>query len=314
MPRALSYSAAAKLIEKGATPLCLFLYGPEDYLKEDLLRRAEAKLVAPGMKSFNFSTFDLTEGSLSDALAAAEAFPALGGARMVVIRNAERLSRSKSDRELLKTRLAEPPGSLALFMSAGDIDRKASVLGSLPGAVKPVLLRSFDDRDMDAWVTSKAAAMGLKLTPAAKGALLALSGGTMWQVSNELEKLKVNVGERDEVTDGDVRDLVPGTSRHSALALADAVREGDRRGAAKIASELLKLGEAPASLTALLSSVTFRSWASRGASTSSDSPRAREFRRRALLLCEADSALKRSKLDPALALQLMVDALTMRRR
>jgi DNA polymerase-3 subunit delta len=314
MPGALSYSATVKLIEKGTTPLCLFLYGPEDYLKEDILRRAEAKLLAPGLKSFNFSTFDLTEGSLSDALAAAEAFPALGGARMVVVRNAERLSRSKPDRELLRARLAEPPQSLALLLMAGDIGAKAPVLGALPGPVKPVLLRSLNARDMDAWITSKAAQMGLRLTPGAKSALVALGGGTMWQVSNELEKLKVNAGERDEVTDADVRDLVPGASRHSAFALADALREGDRKRAARIASELLKLGEAPASLTALLSSMTFRSWASCAGRLSPDSTTAKEFRRRALLLCEADSALKRSKVDPALALQLMVDALTMRRR
>ncbi len=314
MPGALSYSAAVKLIEKGAPPLCLFLYGPEDYLKEDLLKRAETALLAPGLKSFNFASFDLAETSLADALAAAEAFPALGGARMVVVRNVQRLSRSKKDRELLKTKLAAPPASAAIFLVAGEIDAKSPALGALPGTVKPVLLKKFSDRDMEAWITSKAAAMGLKLSPAAKRALIALSGGTMWQVSNELEKLRVNAGGRDEVTEGAVLELVPGASRHSAFALIDAIRDGDRRGAARIASELLKLGEAPASLTALLSSVTFRSWASCAGRLSADSAPAGEFRRKALALCEADSALKRSKVDAALAVQLMVDALTTRRR
>jgi hypothetical protein len=36
----------------------------------------------------------------------------------------------------------------------------------------------------------------------------------------------------------------------------------------------------------------------------------REFRKDAVTLCESDHALKRSKLDPALASQLLVDALT----
>ena len=71
--RALGYSEAVRLINKGDLPLCLFLYGPEDFLKEELVRRAAGATLSPGLKSFNFSTFDLAESSLADALSAAEA-------------------------------------------------------------------------------------------------------------------------------------------------------------------------------------------------------------------------------------------------
>ena len=313
MKNAMSYSAAVKLIEKGSTPLCLFLYGPEDYLKEDLTRRAEARFIAPGMKSFNYSTFDLAETTVGEALAAAEAFPALGGARMVVVRNAQRLSRSKVDRELVNARLAAPPEALVLFFVAGDLDAKTPILGSLPAELKPVMLKGLGERDMDTWLTSRAEAIGLKLSPAAKSLLLELTGRSMWQASNELEKLSVNAAGREEVSEEDVLALVPGSSRRSPFALADAIRGADRSGAAELTSELLELGEAPVALTALIAGQTLRGWAACSGGLSAGSPLAKEFRRRALLLCETDSALKRSKVEPFLATQLMVDALTRRR-
>jgi DNA polymerase-3 subunit delta len=310
MPPAITYSAAVELIEKGTMPLCLFLYGPEDYLKEDLARRAETKLLAPGMKSFNFSSFDLTENSLAEVLAAAEAFPALGGARMVIARNAERLARSKKDREMLAARLSRPPESLAILFVAGDLDKKSSLLGALPGTLRPVHLKALSERDIDKWMSAKASSMGLSMSAGARRLLLDLTARSMWRVSNELDKLKVNAGEEADVTEEDVLLLVPGSVKLSAFALANAIRDGDRSAAAKIAAELLERGEPPVRLAALIGSQVFRGWASCAGTLAPGSSRADWFRRRAMILCETDSALKRSKVDSTLAAQLLVDALT----
>lgn len=310
MAASLTYATAIKLIEKGATPLCLFLYGPEDYLKEDLSRRAEAKLLAPGLRSFNYSSFDLSETSLAEVLAAGEAFPAMGGARLVIVRNAEKLTRSKKDRELLAAGLSSPPEMLAILFVAGDIDRRSPLLGSLPEALKPVQLKALSERDLERWLNSKAASMDLKLSGGARRLLLDLTGRSMWRISNELDKLRVNAGGEKEISEEDVMLIVPGSSKLSPFALANAIRDGDRAAAARVAAELLERGEAPIRLAALIGSQVFRGWASCAETIRGGSPLGAEFRRRAMLLCEADSALKRSKVDSSLAAQLLVDALT----
>lgn len=314
MKRGLTYSAAAKMIDSAATPLCLFLYGPEDYLKEDLAKRAESKLIGPGLKEFNYSTYDLAETPLAEALAAAESFPALGGARVVLIRNAQRLSRSKRDRALLSARLAPPPDFLALLLIAGDIDAKAAVLNELPESIRPVHLKVLGEGDMHRWLSSKASAMGVKLSPTAARTLIDLTGGSMWQLSNELEKLRANVGDGGEASDDDVLSLVPGSYKRSPFALANAMRGGDRAVAAELVSELLERGESPVGLTALISSQVIRRWASLADRVSADGALAGQVRRELLLLCETDSCLKRSKVEPSTAAQLLVDALTRRGR
>lgn len=310
MRATLTYSAAVKLIDKGAIPLCLFLYGPEDYLKEDLTRRAEAKFLAPGLRSFNFSAFDLAESSLADILAAAEAFPAMGGARMVVVRNAEKLSRSKKDRDLLEARLSPPPESLVCLFVAGVLDKKSTLLSSLPEVLRPVQLKTLGERDLDRWVASKAASLDLRLGSGATRLLLDLTDRSMWRISNELEKLKVNVGDRKDVSEEDVVLLVSDSAKLSPFAIANAIRDGHRASAVKLAAELLERGEVPVRLAALIGSQVFRGWASCAGTLAAGSPLAAEFRRRAILLCETDSALKRSKIDDSLAIMLLADALT----
>jgi len=314
MAVAMTYSKAVKAVESGKTPICLFLYGSEDYLKEDIIKRAAAKLVPPAARSLNLAVFDLSETGLPDVLAACEAFPIMAGARMVIVRNADRLSRSKRDRELLSSRLATPPASLALFLVAGEVQAKSGVLAALPASIAAVNLRTLGDRDIERWLASKARAMGLSLSRRAAGLLLDLTERSMWSLANELEKLAANAGGEGEISEKDVLSLVSGSTEMPPFALADAVRRGDRKAAAAAALSLLERGEPPVKLTAMLGAQTMRAWAGAADRARRSAELSRSYRKRALILCEADSSLKRSKISPSLTTQLLADALTRRRR
>ena len=311
---ALNYSGALKLIGKGKPPLCLFLYGPEDYLKEALVKKAADAMIAPGLKSFNFSAFDLAESSIMDALSAAEAFPAMGGARVVVVRNADRLKRAKKQTEILKIRLAVPPPFLCLLLVSAEADPSAAFLGSFPPAFRQVALRNPSESELDGWISSRLKERGLSMDRESRRLLLALAGKSLWRLNNEFEKLCINAGDRNEITRDDVVALVGGSAERSAFALADAVGKRDRPGAALVAADLLDRGEVPVAMAGLLTWHLVRRWGSSTDRSPPGSPRMREFRRDAVLLCESDHALKRSKLAPPLAAQLLVDALTRPRK
>lgn len=307
---ALGYSAAAKLIDKGVMPLCFFLYGPEDFLKEELVRKARETLISPGLESFNYSAFDLVESSMSEALCTIEGFPALGGARVVVVRNADRLKRTKKDAELLKSRLSNPPPFLCFLLIAVDPNPSSAFLDALPRTLVQVVLRNPSERDMENWISAKVAEGGLSMTPSARRLLLDLTGRSMWRASNEIEKLVVNAGDRKEITDEDVTALVGGPVERSPFALTDAVAKRDRSAAASVAADMLERGEAPVAMAGLLTWQLVRRWGSSAERSPAGASGLKVFRHNAVVLCEADHALKRSKLKDALAAQLMVDALT----
>jgi DNA polymerase-3 subunit delta len=306
----LNYGAAVRLIKKGNLPLCLFLYGPEEFLKEDLVRRATDAALAPGLRSFNFSAYDLADSSVAEVLAAVEAFPALSGARVVVVRNADRLKRAKKEAELLKNGLVNPAPFLCFLLVAADPDPSAGFLKSLPPTLVHVALKSPSERDMDKWLSARSEDAGISMAPEPRRLLLALAGRSMWRVDNEFEKLCINAGNRKEITEADVLALVGGPSERSPFALADAVVKGDRGTAASVAADLLDRGEAPVAMAGLLTWHLVRRWGASANRPPAGGARLREFREKAVVLCEADHALKRSKLDRTLAAQLMVDALT----
>jgi DNA polymerase-3 subunit delta len=307
---ALSYSAAARLIDKGKLPLCLFLYGPEDFLKEELVRRAADSLVAPGLRSFNLSAFDLAEASIADALAAAEAFPAMGGARMVVVRNGDRLKRGKKDLEILRNKLSNPGPYLCFVLVAADPDPTSTFLKSLPHTLTPVALKSPSEGEMDAWLSDRAQSRGLLIGPRSRRLLMALAGRSMWRVSNELEKLCINAADRKEIAEEDVLALFGGPADRSPFALANAVAKGQRAEAASVVAELIDSGEEPVAIAGLLAWNLVRTWSSAAGRLPAGAALVRGCRHSAVVLCEVDHALKRGKLDRALAAQLMVDALT----
>lgn len=307
---ALNYSAAVRLINKKQLPLCLFLYGPEDFLKEELVRKATKANLAPSLKSFNFSSFDLADSSVAEALAALEAFPALGGARVVVVRNADRLKRAKREAELLKTGLSNPPPFLCFLLVATDPDPSSGFLKSLPPALTHVVLRSPSEKEMDGWLSAGSEERGISMGPEARRLLLALAGRSMWRISNEFDKLCINAGDRKEISGSDVMALVGGSPERSPFALADAVVKGNRATAASVAADLLDRGEAPVAMAGLLTWHLIRRWGSSADRLPPGAAMLQEFRRKAVTLAEADHALKRSKLERGLAAQLMVDALT----
>jgi len=309
MASVITYSAAAKLIRRSSLPLCLLLYGPEDYLKEELIRSAAEKHLAPDVRAMNLSAFDLEETSVEDVIAACEAFPFLGGCRMVVARNAQRLSRSKRMTERLFQALKTPPPTLLLFLVAGELETGSWLLKALPKSFKAVHLRAPREAELARWVGAKARSLGIELAPETARRLLDLAGGSLWSLRNELEKLALCTPKGQTLSAETADRLLSGSPDLSAFALADAVRRNDREGAAEAVVLLQERGEHPVKLTAIITSQVLRAWvAAEERSGSADA--AGKFKKRALLLCETDAALKRSKLDPELATQLLADALT----
>ena len=148
------------------------------------------------------------------------------------------------------------------------------------------------------------------MTPLARRLLLDLTGRSMWRANNEIEKLCVNARDRKEITDEDVKALVGGPVERSPFSLADAIAKRDRSVAASVAADLLERGEAPVAMAGLLAWHLVRRWGSSAGRLPSGASGLQAFRHNAVVLCEADHALKRSKLKDALAVQLMVDALT----
>ncbi|HEU5348849.1 MAG TPA: DNA polymerase III subunit delta [Ktedonobacterales bacterium] len=180
------------------------------------------------------------------------------------------------------------------------------------------------------WVMRRARSQKRRLSAEAARMLVELLGDNLRMLANEIDKLSVYVGEGNEISAEDVRALTPFTKQSKVFDLTDALARRDTSAALTLLHELLAQGESPLGIVALTAFQTrammqVKRLSERGMSTfqiaqtaglapfvvEKSLPAARKFTFAQLeaahrTLLEIDTTLKRSRMTPELALDLLV--------
>jgi len=180
------------------------------------------------------------------------------------------------------------------------------------------------------WVTRRARAQGRRMSPDAARMLVESLGDDLRMLASEIDKLGTYVGEGGEIGGDDVRALTPVARQSKVFDLTDALARRDTSAALALLHELLANGESPLGIVALTAFQTrslmqVKLLSDRGmpahqiASAAGIAPfvvekslrLARRFTFAQLeaahrTLLEIDTSLKRSRMTPELALDLLV--------
>lgn len=180
------------------------------------------------------------------------------------------------------------------------------------------------------WVARRARAQGRRITPEAVRMLVESLGDDLRMLASEIDKLGTYVGDGGEIGVDDVRALTPVARQSKVFDLTDALARRDTSTALALLHELLANGESPLGIVALTAFQTrslmqVKLLSDRGmpahqiASAAGIAPfvvekslrLARRFTFAQLeaahrTLLEIDTSLKRSRMTPELALDLLV--------
>ena len=180
------------------------------------------------------------------------------------------------------------------------------------------------------WVARRARAQGRRITPESVRMLVESLGDDLRMLASEIDKLGTYVGEGGEIGVDDVRALTPVARQSKVFDLTDALARRDTSAALALLHELLANGESPLGIVALTAFQTrslmqVKLLSDRGmpahqiASAAGIAPfvvekslrLARRFTFAQLeaahrTLLEIDTSLKRSRMTPELALDLLV--------
>lgn len=183
---------------------------------------------------------------------------------------------------------------------------------------------------LESWLTRRASAQGAKLTPDAARLLAAEVGENLRLLAGEIDKLSTYAGKGGQIRVEDVRALTPASRQTRIFDLTDALARRERSRALALLHELLAAGESPLGIVALTAYQTrtllqVKSLAERGlrapqiAQTAGMAPfvaeksmgLARQLSFAQLesahrTLLDVDMALKRSRMTPEMALDLLV--------
>lgn len=240
---------AEKGIEKEAGRLgkWVLLYGPEQHLKRQALNeiKAEAKQVAGPGEEPGWEVLEGPSATARDVINRSQTGALFGGARIIVIREADRMDGDEQE-ALAKAMRPLPAGVTVVFVTgeAGD-RRRRGIAATLRRAIGKVGVTiefpALKAPAAAAWAIKRAKEMGKKLEPAAASKLVEQKVGVgLGELESELEKLVSFVGDLGVISGAHVEEVTPRLVEEDIFRMVDAVGRRDTGRAVAMLRALLQ--------------------------------------------------------------------------
>ena len=238
------------------------VFGNDEYLVSDKVKSLLKESLPPGGNATIQceridGSADKVEGAISalqSMLSAMNSMDLFASNKTIVLENASffgdnRTSQSQSVQDEIGRLTARIktgiPDGITLIISASGMDKRrsffktCSTAGSVHEFSIPDDKSQKDHAAVNARLDELLKSKGLKMSPAARDAFQQKVGLDTRMILNELEKLSVALGNRDNVTEKDVADFVSASREAAFWDLADAFGRRDLPGALRILRQLI---------------------------------------------------------------------------
>ncbi len=183
-----------------------YLYGDDDFRKEEIVRALVDAHIDPATRDFNLDVLRGSEVDVESLASIMATPPMMAEWRVVVVREVEALASSSRSRDVVLDVVASPPRGLALILSCTvPQGSKAKFYKDLAKKATSVELQPMGDADIPGWLMNRAREVhGIELDVAAAQGLGTAVGTNPGVLAMELSKLAEFAGGRGTITLQDV--------------------------------------------------------------------------------------------------------------
>jgi DNA polymerase-3 subunit delta len=258
-----SFAASEKFVSDVAGNKLRAAYvfiGDEVFFRDQCRQALLAHLVPQDLRDFSMHDLDLSEVSVAEVLDRAQTPSLMAPFQVFFVRGVKTLYTRGSHAEefaAIEAYVKDPnPAAVVIFvadhlsipadvrrMEMQDKDRYERIRETLGQYCALVELARVDEGDGIRWALNHAQKEGVKLEQDAARELIDALGADMMLVSRELEKLILYVGEKKQITLGDVETMVLAAKQRSLYELTDAISAKDKARALGVLDALLSTGD-----------------------------------------------------------------------
>lgn len=223
-----SPDALARALAGGKLGGVYFLFGEEEYLKEELATSLINAHLDPATRDFNFDQVrghETTPETLASIIATP---PMMADWRVVVVRDAQALATSARTRAVIEEALERNTPGLALILVATLPDKaKAQIYEKLKKQAVSVAFPLLNTADVPGWLMERARIDGYELQARAAQAMASAIGPELGVLLQELKKLYEFTRDRKQIKLEDVTQIVGSVPRQNRWEWFDLL--GDRQ-------------------------------------------------------------------------------------
>ncbi len=224
----------------GAGPSVSVFIGNDVYTKEKAIEDLASSILGSSSRTLDFKVFRAPQTSAREVIDQLSTIPFLAPRRLIVLREFEKLS--ADDRKRIAEYSKKPVKTACLVIEAKD----DSVLGSFSTDRRRINVRVFNElagQDLAAWIRKFMSERSKRIEPEAIEFLKETCSGDLAYLSHELEKLIAFAGKSDLVRRQDVEALVGDNLVASAFDLTNAIENNRADAALEIVRKLLTNGK-----------------------------------------------------------------------
>lgn len=198
-----------------------FLYGPEDYLIEEEIRKLLSQTLSPKERGFNFHLFDGEEHSGQEILRTAETLPMFSSYRFVLVRQADQFD--EENVEVFLSYLQRPSPSTCLVLCGQSLGPWKKHQKEIEKMGKVIEYPRLKGKALNTWVKQRMEEKGKRLSEEAINYLLEVLGDHLQDLDNGLEKIDLAVGDKKNIELSDVEEMISEIRISTVFDLTDAI-------------------------------------------------------------------------------------------
>jgi DNA polymerase-3 subunit delta len=200
-----------------------WLEGEEEYHIDQVMFYAEHRLLTEQEAGFNLTIFYGKDASWQDIMNACRRYPMFAERQVVLLKEAQQMR----DINWLESYLANPLASTILVVSYKDkkVDNRSRLAKQLKQIGEVLTTKKLYDNQLPDWVNQHVQEKGYTISQKALTLLIDHIGNDLSRLSNEVDKILINLSERKNITEDDIEQYVGISKEYNVFELQNALAE-----------------------------------------------------------------------------------------
>lgn len=195
--------------------------GEEEFYIDQLVDAAEHKILSDAEASFNLSVFYGKDSSWADVVNACMRYPMFGDKQVVILKEAQQMK----ELDKLEAYIEKPLQSTIFVVAHKEkkVDGRSKLAKLLKEKAEVLSTKKMYDNELPSWTQDYIESKGYQPTQKAIQLLVEHIGNDLSRISNEVDKVILNLGSRTSITEDDIENFVGISKEYNVFELQNAV-------------------------------------------------------------------------------------------
>lgn len=212
-------------LKKGSFKPVYWLEGEEDFFIDRVMDFAEHHILTESEKSFNLSVFYGKDAEWPEVINACRRYPMFSDKQVILLKEAQAMRNI----EKLESYIDKPLSSTILVVGYKNkkVDGRTKLAKLLKEKGTVLTTKKLYDSDLPEWTQQLVQSKGYSITRKALVLLIDHIGNDLNRLNNEIDKLALNLGSRNTISEDDIENYVGISKEFNVFELQHAIASRD---------------------------------------------------------------------------------------